>query len=102
AAAAGLRERVHFLGAQADVAGFLNAFDVAVLPSESEGFSNSILEYMAAALPVIATDVGGNAEALAATGVLVRARDSEALARAMLRLGHDSSLRSQLGAAARR
>ena len=42
----------------------MNNSDIGILPSNEEGFSNSILEYMAKKLPVIATDVGGNSEVI--------------------------------------
>lgn len=72
-----------FAGSQEDVRPFLNAFDAAVLCSESEGFSNSILEYMAAGLPTVVTDVGGNAEAVGNAGKAVPVGDVSALAREM-------------------
>ncbi|MGB0122683.1 MAG: glycosyltransferase [Silvibacterium sp.] len=59
-------------GAAEDVRPYLAAFDIAVLCSYAEGFSNSLLEYMACGLPVIATDVGGNREALASSGMLIQ------------------------------
>ena len=96
----GLAARVYFAGAQEEVAPWLSASDVAVLSSESEGLSNSILEYMAAGLPVIATDVGGNAEALGATGILVPSGDDARLAGAVLRCVNDRDLRETLGRAA--
>jgi glycosyltransferase involved in cell wall biosynthesis len=60
-------------GAADDVCPYLAAMDIAVLCSKAEGFSNSLLEYMAAELPIIATDVGGNREALAGSGILIDA-----------------------------
>jgi len=73
-------------GAAEDVRPFLAAMDIAVLCSSAEGFSNSLLEYMAAGLPAIATDVGGNREALGNAGVLVPANNAAALRDAMLML----------------
>lgn len=96
----GIEERVIFAGAQADVRPYLNAMDVAVLASDSEGFSNSLLEYMSAGLPAVATDVGGNREALGNAGVIVPARDAEKLARAILALSGDAAQREALAAAA--
>jgi glycosyltransferase involved in cell wall biosynthesis len=90
-----LSEHVHFVGAKTDVRPYLAAMDVGVLSSDSEGFSNSILEYLAAGLPVIATDVGGNMEAIGQAGTLVPAMDVEALAAAMLRM-QDDDLRNAL------
>ncbi|HEX5234122.1 MAG TPA: glycosyltransferase [Silvibacterium sp.] len=68
----GLEGIVRLNGPADDVRPYLAAFDVAVLCSHAEGFSNSLLEYMACGVPVIATDVGGNREALGACGLLVR------------------------------
>lgn len=78
----GLADIVHLTGAAEDVRPYLAAFDIAVLCSYAEGFSNSLLEYMACGLPAIATDVGGNREALAECGLLVRT-DAEELANAI-------------------
>ncbi len=58
----GIAERCIFLGRRDDVPRLLGASDVAILPSFKEGFSNAVLEAMACGLPVIASDVGGNAE----------------------------------------
>lgn len=93
-----LGNRFIWVGAREDVRPYLRAFDVAVLPSLSEGFSNSILEYMAVGLPVIATDVGGNPEALeSGAGLLVPPADDAALAAAMERLLSQSSERMNMG-----
>jgi L-malate glycosyltransferase len=67
----GLQGIIRLYGAVEDVRPYLAAFDVAVLCSQAEGFSNSLLEYMAAGLPIIATDVGGNREALGSSGLLI-------------------------------
>jgi len=66
------------LGSQEEIAPYLQAMDIAVLSSESEGFSNSILEYMAAGLPCVATDVGGNREALGDAAALSSPRQTRA------------------------
>lgn len=99
----GLSKRVELLGARADIPELLARSDVFVLSSRSEGFPVSILEAMAAGLPVVTTDVGGVAEAVedGETGLLVPAADSEALARALERLVSDADLRRRLGAAGR-
>jgi L-malate glycosyltransferase len=60
----GLSDNVRLLGEVVDVPAFLATLDVAVLPSRAEGFSNALLEYMAAGRPIVATDVGANAEVL--------------------------------------
>ena len=84
----GLSDRAHFLGSRDDVARLLAVFDVGVLSSSSESMPNSILEYMAAGLPVVCTDVGGCREAVVhnGTGFLVPPGDPEALAAAILRV----------------
>jgi L-malate glycosyltransferase len=81
----GIEERFEFAGGVKDLLGFLGEADVFVLPSRSEGFSNAIIEAMAAGLPVVATDVGGNAEAVVegVTGRIVRPESVEELASAM-------------------
>jgi glycosyltransferase involved in cell wall biosynthesis len=101
--ARGLSDRVELLGARGDVSDVLARSDVFVLSSRSEGFPVSILEAMAAGLPVVATDVGGVAEAVVdgETGILVPAGDPEALAAALRRLVADPALRRRLGAAGR-
>ncbi len=101
--ARGLSDRVELLGAQVSVAERLARSDVFVLSSRSEGFPVSILEAMAAGLPVVATDVGGVAEAVVdgETGILVPAADPQALAGALERLLADVELRRRLGAAGR-
>lgn len=78
----GINSATFFVGRCSDVAGLLYASDVCVLSSTAEGFSNSILEYMAAARPVVATEVGGAREAVneGETGFLVPAGDDELMA----------------------
>jgi glycosyltransferase involved in cell wall biosynthesis len=81
----GIGENVVFLGARNDVPRLLSAMDLFVLPSHEEGSSNALLEAMATGLPIVATDVGGNAEALdnGRLGTLVPPRDPTALASAI-------------------
>jgi glycosyltransferase involved in cell wall biosynthesis len=78
----GIRDRTFFIGRCQNVGALLSISDVCVLSSRAEGFSNSIIEYMAAARPVVATDVGGAREAIVhgQTGYLVPAGDSEQMA----------------------
>jgi len=85
AARLGLQKRVIFTGFRLDVPRLLSAVSVSVLPSLSEGLSNTILESMAAGAPVVATRVGGSPEALedGVDGLLVPPRDSAALSRAI-------------------
>lgn len=73
----GLEGIIQLPGPAEDVRPYLAAFDIAVLCSHAEGFSNSLLEYMASGVPVIATDVGGNREALGDCGLLVSAKPDE-------------------------
>jgi glycosyltransferase involved in cell wall biosynthesis len=77
-----LSDRVQLLGPLEDVPRFLAALDLFVLPSLTEGTSIALLEAMAARLPVIATDVGGNRPVLddGRAGVLVPSNDANALA----------------------
>ncbi|WP_263366346.1 glycosyltransferase [Edaphobacter bradus] len=91
----------HFTGGVSNLPGHLTAADIFVLPSRSEGFSNAIIEAMAAALPVVATDVGGNAEAVqdGVTGFIVPPEDPEALAAAITRLLADPAKAAQMGTA---
>ncbi len=78
----GISERTHFIGTCVNVPELLSISYVCVLTSFSEGFSNSILEYMNAGKPVVATDVGGANEAIVdgTSGFLVDSNDDEALA----------------------
>jgi L-malate glycosyltransferase len=96
----GLTGTFTLLGRQSDIPGYLSSFDIAVHTSESEGFSNSVLEYLGAGLPVVATNVGGNAEALADAGVLVAPKDPAALAEALKSIMADPVRRAALGEAA--
>lgn len=94
---------VTFAGYRSDVQTFLTAADLYVNSSISEGISLTILEAMAAALPVVATEVGGTPEIVdGATGVLVPSRDPARLASAIIGLGIDHRRRERLAAAARR
>lgn len=99
----GIEGGVRFLGACDRVADLLATSDVCVLSSRAEGFSNSILEYMAAAKPVVATDVGGAREAVVdgETGYLVEAGDVAALADRVVRLVGDSARAAAMGAVGR-
>jgi glycosyltransferase involved in cell wall biosynthesis len=99
-----LTSSVRFLGNRLDVPMVLASIDVLVHPSEQEGFSNAILEGMAAGRPVIATDVGGNAEAVVQeeTGLLVPSGDPVALAAAIERLFASPETGRAFGKAGRR
>jgi glycosyltransferase involved in cell wall biosynthesis len=99
-----LQRGVMWLGERTDVEQLFDAADIAVLPSHEEGFSNSLIEAMSRGLPVVATAVGGNLDAIVPddTGMLVAAKAPEALAEALVKLANDKDLRLRLGRAARR
>ncbi|WP_189546223.1 glycosyltransferase [Mesorhizobium sp. M2E.F.Ca.ET.209.01.1.1] len=82
----GIEANVRLLGMQNDVPGLLAGMDVGVIASHEEGFCNALMEKLAAGLPVVATDVGGNPEAVAGMPgcELVRPRDPADLARGLL------------------
>ena len=91
-----------FLGRRLDVAELLAAADIFVLPSWHENLSNALLEAMAAALPVIATNVGGNTEVIErGSGILVPPRSPAELSRALAALTRDRSARVKVGESAR-
>lgn len=104
AAMSDLDGRVHFLGRCSRVPELLAISDVCSLTSRSEGFSNSIIEYMAAGRPVVATNVGGAAEAIVEgeTGYLIESEDVESLADRLRILLSDRELASRMGSAGRR
>lgn len=103
ASAALIADNIRWLGVVADVADLLNAADIGLLCSHQEGFSIAILEAMAAGLPMIATDVGGNAEAIVdgETGLIVPAHNPKALARAIVTLAKAPAARAAYGNAGR-
>jgi L-malate glycosyltransferase len=95
--------RTHFAGARSHLPNLHHFFDVSVLASLTEGFPNSLVEAMAAGRPVVATNVGGNPDAVReSTGMLVPASDPGAFARALERLLADEDLQRRMGAAALR
>jgi glycosyltransferase involved in cell wall biosynthesis len=102
AAAQGLAESVRFVGHRHDALRFYAMADVFVLPSATEGLSNSLLEAMAAGLPVVASDVGGNRDVITpGSGILVDWRQVPACVALLSRLLQDDRLRKDMGAAAR-
>lgn len=100
----GLGQRIVFTGFRSDVPDLLSETAISVLPSLSEGASNTLLESMAAGIPVIATRVGGNPEVVedGVSGLLVPPRDSAAIAAATARLLEDEDLALRLGRAGMR
>lgn len=99
----GIGGSVRIVGGRTDVPDILRASDLFVHPSREEGFSNAILEAMAAGLPVVACDVGGNPEAVVdgGTGRLVPSRNAAAFASAVAELLADPGKRKAMGEAGR-
>jgi glycosyltransferase involved in cell wall biosynthesis len=101
-AARGLGDSVRFVGHRHDARRFYGIADVFVLSSSTEGLSNSLLEAMAAGLPVVASDVGGNRDVVTpGSGVLVDWRDVAACAGVLDTLLEDDDVRRDVGRAAR-
>jgi glycosyltransferase involved in cell wall biosynthesis len=104
AAELGLEKDAFFTGRCAQVAELLSVSEICVLSSTSEGFANSILEYMAAARPVVVTDVGGAREAVTEgeTGYIVSPGDDEAMAARIISLLNDPARAREMGRNGRR
>lgn len=99
AAELAVADRVHFIGRCDNVAELLAISFAGVLTSKAEGLSNSLLEYMAAGLPVVATNVGGATEVIeeGVSGFLVASDDDAVLADRLSALVTDTSLAAQFG-----
>ena len=95
----GIASDVFFIGRCDRIADLLFISDVCALSSKAEGFSNSILEYMAAARPVVATDVGGAREAIIEdeTGYIVASGDDEQMAARIIELLRDPQRARAMG-----
>lgn len=95
----GLEAHVKFLGLRTDVPRLLAAADIAVLSSISEGIPLTLIEAMAAGLPVVSTRVGGVPEVVddGQTGLLSPAGDDDSLAQNVLRVANSSELHTQMG-----
>ena len=93
------RKGIMFLGNRSDVPAILTMLDVFVLASRNEGISNTILEAMASAVPVVVTNVGGNPEIVEheRTGFLVEPGDAQAMAKAILLYADNPELRLRHG-----
>ena len=98
----GLADRILFLGWRDDIPALLHTFDLFVLPSLNEGMGRTLVEAMAASLPIVATKVCGIPEVLGEgeAGLLVEAGSASALAQGIEKLLLDPELRVQLGKAA--
>lgn len=94
-----LNNVILFLGSRDDIPTILNALDIFVLSSNSEGLSMAIIEAMAAGLPVVATNVGGNKELVmdGINGLLVPPKCPESIANAVIKLVNNNSFATRLG-----
>ncbi|MFP4381458.1 MAG: glycosyltransferase [Candidatus Sumerlaeia bacterium] len=97
-----LGDIIRFTGKRDDIPDLLNAADMAVLPSYKEGFSNSLVESLAAGLPTVATDVGGNAEAIedGRSGIIVPPHEDDLLLEKLGWLADHPDVRRKMGRAA--
>lgn len=95
----GVEDRLHLLGSSDDVASCLAYLNIAILCSESEGFSNAIVEYKRAGLPVVCSEVGGNPEAVThgEDGFVYPVGDTESFARVIKALADNPELRKTMG-----
>ena len=95
----GLSGNFWFLGAREDVFSLLKMSDVFCLPSRSEGSSNALLEAMACRLPCVATDVGGNRDAIrdGENGFIVPSEDWQAMGQRLIELVGDRELAADMG-----
>jgi glycosyltransferase involved in cell wall biosynthesis len=99
----GINANILWLGERSDSQELLAAADLGILASHQEGFSNSLIEMMAQAMPVVATSVGGNIDAVVdgESGRLVPAKDPAALGEAIADLYEDADTQKRMGDAAR-
>ena len=103
AEAGGIGGNIRLLGFRDDLAEITGASDLGLLVSHEEGSPNSVLESMAAGLPMVVTDAGGTAEAAidGQTALVVPAHDSAAIAEAIVALANDPDRRERFGDAAK-
>ena len=101
AAMLGVNDRVYFLGWRDDLAAVYGACDIVALTSKNEGTPLALIEAMAMAKPIIATNVGGVADIVddGVNAMLVPSGDTEAFTAALIKLAEDADLRSRFGAA---
>jgi glycosyltransferase involved in cell wall biosynthesis len=100
----GVNQNVYFLGKRADTPAIISNLDISVSSSTNEGFSNVIMESMAAGKPVVATNVGGSKEMVSdgITGYLVPSADSQSMANAILNLLQNPEKAIAMGSAGRK
>ena len=98
-----LGDMVSFTGHRNDIPQILALSDLSVLTSDREGFSNTVIESLAAGVPVVATDVGGNSEAIVdgECGLIVQSDDLAGLAGALKKVLTDDTLRHKMSQSAR-
>ena len=94
-----INDRITFIGSVSNPQDYISIFDIAINSSDSEGFSNAVLEYMALGIPTVATDVGGNAEIIyhMKNGILVPPGNPQKMADAVLDVINDRYLRENIG-----
>lgn len=99
----GISDHIQWMGSLTDLTDVYRSADIAILPSHEEGFSNAILEAMAYQLPTVATNVGGNAEAIVdgSGGIIVPLQKPQELSRAISKLANTPKLRVAYGHFAR-
>jgi glycosyltransferase involved in cell wall biosynthesis len=99
----GMNSHIVFWGRPNNLIELLGQIDIGVNCSDSEGFSNAIMEYMAAGKPTIATKAGGNSELIThqVNGLLVKPNNSEELAKSMIRLLDNRKWLDQMGTLAK-
>jgi glycosyltransferase involved in cell wall biosynthesis len=92
-------DKIIFAGQHKDIAALLPLIDIGVSTSDSEGFSNAILEYMVTGIPTVATDAGGNSELIDHNrdGYLQPAGEPQLIAKSILKLINNKKLRITLG-----
>lgn len=97
----GVAAQVHFAGHSEDIPALLRQMDIFVLPSCSEGLSNTLMEAMASGVAVVASNVGGNPELVSddITGLLFESGDEAGLSKCLTDLACDAGRRARLGAA---
>lgn len=99
-----LENNFFFLGGRSDIIKLLSILDISVLPSLTEGFSNTVIESMAAGKPMVVTDVGGNSEAVVngKTGIVIQPRNANMLADAISNLLSNKALAKRMGEAGKK